>query len=47
VSPCINEITNIYLEQFHAEEMKELVTSLDDEVKVMKKMYGEESNYQT
>lgn len=45
--PYIDEITNIYLEQFHAEEMKELVTSLDDEVKVMKEMYGEESNYHT
>src|SRR5699024_2597141 len=43
----IDEITNIYLEQFHAKEMKELVTSLDEEVKVMKEMYGEESNYQT
>src|SRR5699024_1736201 len=45
--PYIDEITNIYLEQFHAKEMKELVTSLDEEVKVMKEMYGEESNYQT
>src|SRR5699024_1275266 len=43
----IDEITNIYLEQFHTEEMEELVTSLDDEVKVMKEMYGEESNYHT
>lgn len=45
--PYIDEITNIYLEQFHAKEMKELVTSLDEEVKVMKEMYGEESNYHT
>ena len=45
--PYIDEITNIYLEQFHAEEMKELVTSLDEEVKVMKEMYGEESSYHT
>src|SRR5699024_6124264 len=45
--PYIDEITNIYLEQFHAEEMEELVTSLDEEVNVMKEMYGEESNYHT
>jgi len=45
--PYIDEITNIYLEQFHAEEMKELITSLDEEVNVMKEMYGEESNYHT
>lgn len=45
--PYIDKITNIYLEQFHAEEMEELVTSLDEEVKVMKEMYGEESNYHT
>ena len=45
--PYIDEITNIYLEQFHAEEMEELMTSLDEEVNVMKEMYGEESNYHT
>src|SRR5699024_1393530 len=45
--PYIDEITNIYLEQFHAEEMEELVTSLYEEVEVMKEMYGEESNYHT
>jgi len=45
--PYIDEMTNIYLEQFHAEEMEELVTSLDEEIEVMKEMYGEESNYQT
>src|SRR5699024_4850626 len=45
--PYIDEITNIYLEQFHAEEMEELVTSLEEEVNVMKEMYGEESNYHT
>src|SRR5699024_7692204 len=39
--PYIDEITNIYLEQFHAEEMAGLVTSIDDKVKVMKEMYGE------
>src|SRR5699024_10958478 len=32
---------------FHAEEMEKLVTSLDEEVNVMKERYGEESNYQT
>src|SRR5699024_9306432 len=45
--PYIDEITNIYLEQFHAEEMEELVTSLDEAVNVMKEMYGEERNYHT
>src|SRR5690625_6821575 len=40
--PYIDEITNIYLEQFHAEEMEELVTSLDEEVNVMKEMRSEE-----
>src|SRR5699024_3267699 len=45
--PYIDEITNIYLEQFHAKEMKELVTILDEEVKVMKEIYGEESSYHT
>src|SRR5699024_109473 len=45
--PYIDEITNIYLEQFHAEEMEELVTSLYEKVEVMKEMYGEESNYHT
>lgn len=45
--PYIDEMTNIYLEQFHAKEMEELVTNLDEEVKVMKEMYGEDSNYQT
>src|SRR5690625_5777445 len=45
--PYIDEITNIYLEQFHAEEMKELITSLEEEVKVRKEMYGEERNEDT
>src|SRR5699024_8572792 len=45
--PYIDEITNIYLEQFHAEEMEELVTSLEEEVNDMKEMYGGESNYYT
>src|SRR5699024_10302952 len=45
--PYIDEMTNIYLEQFHGEDMEALVTSLDKEVKVMKEMYGEESNYHT
>ena len=45
--PYIDEMTNVYLEQFHSEEMEALVTSLDEEVEVMKEMYGEESNYQT
>lgn len=43
--PYIDKITDIYLEEFHANEMKELVTKLDAEVEVMKEMYGEESDY--
>src|SRR5699024_4259777 len=39
--PYIDEITNIYLEQFHAEEMEELITILEEEVNVIKEMYGE------
>ncbi|MGJ9459931.1 MobP2 family relaxase [Oceanobacillus sp. CF4.6] len=43
--PYIDEITEIYLEQFHPEEINELKTKLDEEVDVMKEMYGEESEY--
>jgi len=43
--PYIDKIADIYLEEFHANEMKELVTKLDAEVEVMKEMYGEGSDY--
>lgn len=43
--PYIDEIANIYLKQFHSKEMTELETRLDDEVHVMKGMYGENSDY--
>lgn len=43
--PYIDEITEIYLEQFHPEELHELKTKLDEEVDVMKEMYGEGSDY--
>lgn len=43
--PYIDEITEIYLEQFHPDEMHGLKTKLDEEVNVMKEMYGEESDY--
>src|SRR5699024_9581575 len=44
--PYIDEITEIYLEQFHPKETQALKTKLDEEVNVMKEMYGEGSDYQ-
>ncbi|MDY0407197.1 MobP2 family relaxase [Virgibacillus sp. 179-BFC.A HS] len=44
--PYIDEITEMYLEQFHPEKIHELKTKLDEEVNVMKEMYGEGSDYQ-
>lgn len=44
--PYIDEITDIYLKQFHADEMEQLHERLDEEVEVMKEMYGEESDYE-
>lgn len=44
--PYIDEIVEVYLETFHKEEMAELEKLLDDEVQVMKEMYGEGSNYE-
>ena len=44
--PYIDEITTIYLEQFHAGEMEALDASLNEEAEVMKEMYGESSDYQ-
>src|SRR5690625_27977 len=43
--PYIDEITDIYLQQFHSKEMTELEARLDDEAHVMKEMYGENSDY--
>ncbi|WP_174615275.1 MobP2 family relaxase [Virgibacillus ihumii] len=43
--PYIDEITDIYLQQFHADDLEQLHQQLDGEVEVMKEMYGEESNY--
>src|SRR5699024_4452681 len=42
----IDEITEIYLEQFHPEEIQVLKAKLDEEVDVMQEMYGEGSDYQ-
>ena len=42
----IDEITKIYLDQFHPEEIQALKTKLDEEVDVMQEMYGEGSDYQ-
>src|SRR5699024_5592231 len=44
--PYIDEITNIYLQQFHADDMEQLHRQLDDEVNVMKEMYGEGRDYE-
>lgn len=44
--PYIDEIVDLYLETYHKDEMKELHHLLDEEVNVMKEMYGERSNYQ-
>src|SRR5699024_1068726 len=43
--PFIDDITEIYLEQFHPEETQTLKTRLDEEVDVMKEMYGGGSDY--
>jgi len=45
--PYIDEITNVYLQQFHGDDMEQLHQQLDDEVNVMKEMYGEGSDYET
>ena len=44
--PYIDDITEIYLEQFHPQETQALKTKLDEEVDVMQEMYGEGSDYQ-
>ncbi|QKY71354.1 MobP2 family relaxase [Lentibacillus sp. CBA3610] len=45
--PYIDDITTIYLQQFHPDDMEQLHQQLDDEVNVMKEMYGEGSDYET
>ncbi|WP_010529469.1 MobP2 family relaxase [Lentibacillus jeotgali] len=44
--PYIDEITTIYLQQFHGDDMEQLHQQLDDEVNVMKEIYGEGSDYE-
>jgi len=44
--PYIDDITTIYLQQFHGDDMEQLHQQLDDEVNVMKEMYGEGSDYE-
>ncbi|GLO65054.1 MobP2 family relaxase [Oceanobacillus kimchii] len=44
--PYIDEITNIYLQQFHVDDMEQLHRQLDEEVNVMQEMYGEGSDYE-
>ncbi|QNK89103.1 hypothetical protein H7992_05100 [Sporosarcina sp. resist] len=43
--PHIDQIVEVYLETYYKKEMKELYLLLDDEVQVMKELYGEGSNY--
>ncbi|ASK61354.1 hypothetical protein CFK37_03785 [Virgibacillus phasianinus] len=43
--PYLDEITDIYLQQFHGDKMNELHQRLDDEGNVMKEMYGDASDY--
>ncbi|TRM11436.1 hypothetical protein FH966_06850 [Lentibacillus cibarius] len=44
--PYIDDITTIFLQQFHGDDMEQLHQQLDDEVNVMKEMYGEGSDYE-
>lgn len=43
--PYIDEITEIYLETYHKDEMEELRGLLDEQVEINEKLYGSESNY--
>ncbi|MBS4203654.1 MobP2 family relaxase [Lederbergia citrea] len=42
----IDEIVDVYLKSYHKKDMEELGKRLDDEVELMKELYGEGSNYQ-
>lgn len=44
--PYIDEIVDIYLNSFHKTEIKELDSLLDEEVQVMKELYGEGSRHE-
>lgn len=44
--PYIDEVSKIYLETFHPNELKELDKRLDQEVEVMKETYGEGSKFE-
>lgn len=43
--PLIDEISEIYLNTFHKKEMKELHETLNKETEVMRKLYGDKSDY--
>lgn len=43
--PHIDAVVDMYLEKYHKKEMKELHLLLDEEVEVMKELYGEGSDY--
>ncbi|WP_327861146.1 relaxase MobL [Aneurinibacillus thermoaerophilus] len=42
--PYIDQLSTLYLETYHAEEMEELETLLDEQVAVNKRLYGEGSD---
>lgn len=44
--PFIDEISKVYLETFHKDELDELDKRLDQEVEVMKETYGEGSKFE-
>jgi len=44
--PYIDDITTIYLQKFHSDDMEQLHQQLGEEVNVMKEMYGEGSDYE-
>lgn len=44
--PLIDEIGKLYLEEYHADEMKELYEKLDEQVGISEKLFGSGSNHE-
>lgn len=44
--PYIDQITEIYLNTYHKEEMEELIEKLDEQVQISERLYGSDSNYE-
>lgn len=44
--PYIDQITEIYLNTYHKEEMDELIAKLDEQVQISERLYGSDSNYE-